>query len=89
MLKYSFITVSPRPVIAVVSSACEYGLDTKAVSTRVLKWTYGVRISPEWVSVNNIKKVRIQLINFIFVNTSNLVIHYLVKRAKVESINFV
>ncbi|CAG8662851.1 6583_t:CDS:2 [Rhizophagus irregularis] len=42
------IAVPPRPVIAVVSGACEYGLDTKAVSTRVLKWTYGVLISPKW-----------------------------------------
>ncbi|CAB5350225.1 unnamed protein product [Rhizophagus irregularis] len=42
------VAVPPRPVIAVVSGACEYGLDTKAVSTRVLKWTYGVLISPEW-----------------------------------------
>ncbi|GES84968.1 hypothetical protein GLOIN_2v1702288 [Rhizophagus clarus] len=42
------IAVPPRPVIAVVSGACEYGLDTKAVSTRVLKWTYGVLVSPKW-----------------------------------------
>ncbi|CAB5350223.1 unnamed protein product [Rhizophagus irregularis] len=42
------IAVPPRPVIAVVNGACEYGLNMKSISTRVLKWTYGVEIAPKW-----------------------------------------
>ena len=53
----SFVTVPPRPVIAIVSGACEYGLDMKAVSTRVLKWSYGVDFNYIWVSINSKKKV--------------------------------
>jgi hypothetical protein len=66
MLKHLFVTVPPRPVTAVVSGACEYGLDTKAVSTRVLKWTYGAEGSPKWVSINNIKMQEYNLLIFIF-----------------------
>ncbi|PKY39137.1 hypothetical protein RhiirA4_452290 [Rhizophagus irregularis] len=42
------IAVPPHPLAAIVSGACEYGLDMDTVTTRVLKWTYGVRISSEW-----------------------------------------
>ncbi|CAG8591350.1 438_t:CDS:2, partial [Scutellospora calospora] len=28
--------------------ACEYGLDMKTVATRVLKWSYGIKVSKVW-----------------------------------------
>ncbi|GBB93259.1 hypothetical protein RclHR1_02140012 [Rhizophagus clarus] len=42
------IAIPPRPVIAITNGACEYGLNMKSISTRVLKWTYGVEIAPKW-----------------------------------------
>ncbi|KAF0428017.1 actin-like ATPase domain-containing protein [Gigaspora margarita] len=45
------IAIPPNPSAAILMGACEYGLDMKAVATRVLKWSYGVMISPVWVSV--------------------------------------
>ncbi|CAG8826303.1 25837_t:CDS:2, partial [Gigaspora margarita] len=32
----------------IVTGACEYGLDINTVTTRVLKWTYGVLVSKLW-----------------------------------------
>ena len=46
-----YITVPPHPLAAIVTGACEYGLDMDTVTTRVLKWTYGVKITDQWVSV--------------------------------------
>ncbi|CAG8774918.1 3158_t:CDS:10, partial [Gigaspora margarita] len=37
--------VPPNPAAAVLKGACEYGLDMKTVATRVLKWSYGVKLS--------------------------------------------
>ncbi|CAJ0840033.1 14063_t:CDS:2 [Entrophospora sp. SA101] len=42
------IAIPPDIATALVRGACEYGLDMKIVSTRVLKWTYGIRLSHEW-----------------------------------------
>nr|CAG8460612.1 7376_t:CDS:10 [Entrophospora candida] len=42
------IAIPPNPATAIVRGACEYGLDMKIVSTKVLKWTYGIRLSHEW-----------------------------------------
>jgi len=42
------IAVPPHPLTAIVSGACEYGLDMDTVATRVLKWSYGVRVSEPW-----------------------------------------
>ncbi|PKC63709.1 hypothetical protein RhiirA1_463395 [Rhizophagus irregularis] len=44
------IAVPPHPLAAIVSGACEYGLDMDTVATRVLKWSYGVRIYSVWKS---------------------------------------
>ncbi|GBC01540.1 hypothetical protein RclHR1_04220008 [Rhizophagus clarus] len=42
------IAVPPNPLAAIVTGACEYGLDMDTVITRVLKWLYGVQISDDW-----------------------------------------
>ncbi|CAJ0827338.1 21424_t:CDS:2 [Entrophospora sp. SA101] len=42
------IAIPPNPITAIVKGACEYGLDRKIISTRVLLWSYGVEISDEW-----------------------------------------
>ncbi|CAG8834605.1 36748_t:CDS:2, partial [Racocetra persica] len=42
------VAIPPNPSAAIVTGACEYGLDMKIVTTRVLKWTYGVQVSPLW-----------------------------------------
>ncbi|CAG8803057.1 3378_t:CDS:1, partial [Racocetra persica] len=42
------IAIPPNPVAAVVRGAVQYGLDMDAIKTRVLKWTYGVQIYPEF-----------------------------------------
>ncbi|CAG8675854.1 9753_t:CDS:2, partial [Funneliformis mosseae] len=43
------ISIPPSPAAAIVRGACEYGLDMKTVTTRVLKWTYGVEVSEKWI----------------------------------------
>src|SRR6266540_3090942 len=58
---FSIIIVPPNPAAAIVRGACEYGLDMKTVTTRVLKWSYGVLISPEWVSIIQPKNKNIKL----------------------------
>ncbi|CAH1757951.1 9892_t:CDS:2 [Entrophospora sp. SA101] len=42
------VAIPTSPAAAIVRGACEYGLDMKTVTTRVLKWTYGVRVYPKW-----------------------------------------
>ncbi|CAG8614110.1 5437_t:CDS:2, partial [Racocetra persica] len=42
------IAIPPNPSTAILRGACEYGLDTKTVATRVLKWSYGVMVSKLW-----------------------------------------
>ncbi|CAG8761643.1 16638_t:CDS:2 [Cetraspora pellucida] len=42
------VAIPPNPATAIVTGACEYGLDMKTVTTRVLKWTYGVQTSKLW-----------------------------------------
>ncbi|CAI2167707.1 2765_t:CDS:10 [Funneliformis geosporum] len=42
------IAIPPSPAAAIVSGACEYGLDMKTVTSRVLKWTYGVQVYAKW-----------------------------------------
>ncbi|CAG8784925.1 23729_t:CDS:2, partial [Gigaspora rosea] len=42
------IAIPPNPSAAILIGACEYGLNMKAVTTRVLKWSYGVMVSPVW-----------------------------------------
>ncbi|CAG8678103.1 3376_t:CDS:10 [Funneliformis caledonium] len=42
------VAIPPSPAAAIVKGACEYGLDMKTVTTRVLKWTYGVEVSKIW-----------------------------------------
>ncbi|CAJ0908435.1 887_t:CDS:2, partial [Entrophospora sp. SA101] len=42
------IAIPPSPITAIVKGACEYGLNMKIVSTRVLLWSYGVKVSNEW-----------------------------------------
>ncbi|CAG8589360.1 11567_t:CDS:2 [Ambispora leptoticha] len=44
------IAIPPSPAAAIEKGACEYGLDMKTVSTRVLKWTYGTDVFPKWKS---------------------------------------
>ncbi|CAJ0909912.1 9590_t:CDS:10, partial [Entrophospora sp. SA101] len=42
------IAIPPNPITAIVKGACEYGLDRKIVRTRVLLWSYGIKISDKW-----------------------------------------
>ncbi|KAF0520398.1 actin-like ATPase domain-containing protein [Gigaspora margarita] len=42
------VAVPPYPMAAIARGAVEYGLDMDAVKNRVLKWTYGVEIYPEF-----------------------------------------
>ncbi|CAG8657950.1 14363_t:CDS:2, partial [Cetraspora pellucida] len=42
------IAIPPNPSTAILRGACEYGLDTKTIATRVLKWSYGVLVSKLW-----------------------------------------
>ncbi|CAG8624938.1 12634_t:CDS:1, partial [Cetraspora pellucida] len=38
------IAVPPYPMAVIARGAVEYGLDMDAIKTRVLKWSYGVRV---------------------------------------------
>ncbi|CAG8685753.1 4638_t:CDS:1, partial [Acaulospora colombiana] len=42
------IAVPQNPITAIVRGAVEYGLKFSAIKDRVLKYTYGVLISPIW-----------------------------------------
>ncbi|CAG8521271.1 8783_t:CDS:2 [Racocetra fulgida] len=42
------VAVPPYPIIAIANGAVEYGIDMDAIKNRVLKWTYGVAIYPEF-----------------------------------------
>jgi hypothetical protein len=46
------ITIPPNPAAAILKGACQYGLDMKSVSARVLKWTYGVRVYERWTTLD-------------------------------------
>ncbi|CAG8503839.1 32560_t:CDS:2, partial [Racocetra persica] len=35
-------------IAAIVRGALDYGLNMKTIKTRVLKWTYGIELSPQW-----------------------------------------
>ncbi|CAG8453450.1 12515_t:CDS:2 [Cetraspora pellucida] len=35
-------------IAAIVRGAVDYGLNMKTIKTRVLKWTYGIELSPQW-----------------------------------------
>ncbi|CAG8466752.1 2905_t:CDS:2 [Acaulospora colombiana] len=42
------INVPKQPQAAIVRGGLEYGLNMKVIKTRVLKWTYGIELSPQW-----------------------------------------
>ncbi|CAG8599253.1 6356_t:CDS:2, partial [Scutellospora calospora] len=42
------INVPKQPIAAIVRGALDYGLNMKTIKTRVLKWTYGIELSPQW-----------------------------------------
>ncbi|CAG8600929.1 6199_t:CDS:2 [Diversispora eburnea] len=42
------ISVPKQPQAAIVRGGLEYGLNMKTIKTRVLKWTYGIELSPQW-----------------------------------------
>ncbi|CAG8630288.1 10726_t:CDS:2 [Paraglomus brasilianum] len=46
--KIGTIAVPAEPIAAVIRGAVYYGLDMGTVTTRVLKRTYGIEVSPEW-----------------------------------------
>ncbi|CAG8682681.1 7371_t:CDS:2, partial [Scutellospora calospora] len=42
------VAIPPNPAAAILKGACEYGLDMKTVATRVLKWSYGIKVTRVW-----------------------------------------
>ncbi|CAB5341299.1 unnamed protein product [Rhizophagus irregularis] len=42
------ISVPKQPIAAIVRGAVDYGLNTKIIKSRVLKYTYGTKTSPLW-----------------------------------------
>jgi hypothetical protein len=42
------ISVPKQPIAAIVRGAVDYGLNTKVIKSRVLKYTYGTKTSPLW-----------------------------------------
>ncbi|RIA97905.1 hypothetical protein C1645_801499 [Glomus cerebriforme] len=44
------ISVPKQPMAAIVRGAVDYGLNTKVIKSRVLKYTYGTKTSPLWQS---------------------------------------
>ncbi|CAG8555077.1 540_t:CDS:2 [Acaulospora morrowiae] len=46
--RVGIIAVPRQPITAIVRGAVEYGLKIDTIKTRVLKYTYGVRVCREW-----------------------------------------
>ncbi|CAG8555056.1 539_t:CDS:2 [Acaulospora morrowiae] len=46
--RVGIIAVPRQPITAIVRGAVEYGLKIGTIKTRVLRYTYGVRIYPKW-----------------------------------------
>ncbi|CAG8562711.1 11855_t:CDS:2 [Funneliformis caledonium] len=46
------ISVPRQPMAAIVRGAVDYGLNTKIIKSRVLKYTYGTKTSPLWTSAD-------------------------------------